>query len=227
MLILKYIIIAVAGYLLGNISVGVIIAKAFGVWDIRRHGSGNSGSTNVLRTLGWLPGVLTLVGDCLKGYVACQFGRLLCGDPGMLLGGLCAILGHDYPVFLGFKGGKGIATSLGLILAINPWLGLAHVALVVAIVAVTHYMSIGSIVASFAFPTLTALLFPHRAHYPLLVGVAVIACLLSLYRHKDNIKRLIRHEENRLDFGRISRISERVMKRMRNRKHKKNTSQKG
>ena len=221
MIILKYLAIAVVGYLLGNISVGVLISKAFGVWDIRKHGSGNSGSTNVLRTLGWLPGVLTLVGDCLKGYLACQFGQWLCGDPGMLLGGLCAIVGHDYPVFMGFKGGKGIATSLGLILSISPLLGMAHVVLVILIVAITRYMSVASITASFAFPILTALLFRQRASYPLLVTAAIIAGLLSLYRHKDNVKRLLRHEENRLDFDRISRISEKVMKRMHDRKNRK------
>jgi len=222
MIVLKYIAIAVAGYLLGNISVGVLISKAFGVWDIRKHGSGNSGSTNVLRTLGWLPGVLTLLGDCLKGYLACMLGRWLCGDPGMLLGGLCAIVGHDYPVFMQFKGGKGIATSLGLILAISPWLGLAHLLLVIAVVAVTRYMSVGSIIASFAFPILTAILYPGREHYPLFVIAAVLAGLLSLYRHKENIKRLRKGEENRLDFDRISRISEKVMKRMQDRKERKN-----
>ena len=221
MIVLKYIAIAVAGYLLGNISVGVLISKAFGVWDIRKHGSGNSGSTNVLRTLGWLPGVLTLVGDCLKGYVACRLGHWLCGDPGMLLGGLCAIVGHDYPVFMQFKGGKGIATSLGLILAISPWLGLAHLVLVVVVVAVTRYMSIGSIIASFAFPVLTAILYPQRPNYPLFVIAAALAAALSLYRHKGNIERLRRGEENRLDFDRISRISDKVMKRMRDRKARK------
>jgi len=94
--------------------------------------------------------------------------------------------------------------------------------LVVVIVAVVRYMSVASIIASFAFPTLTAVLFTHREHYPLLVGAAVIACLLSLYRHKENIKRLMHHEENRLDFDRISKISEKVMKRMRDKKNKKN-----
>ena len=222
MTILKYIAIAVVGYLLGNISGGVLIARGFGVKDIRKHGSGNSGSTNVLRTVGWLPGVLTLVGDCLKGYAACWFGRWLCGEPGMLLGGLCAIIGHDYPVFMGFKGGKGIATSLGLILAISPLLGLAHLVLVVVIVACTGYMSIGSIVASVAFPTLTAILYRGQPHYGLMVAVAVFAGLLSIYRHKENIKRLMRHEENRLDFNRISKISEKVMKRMREHKNGSN-----
>ena len=80
----------------------------------------------MLRTLGWLPRVLTLVCDCLKGYVACLVGKWLGGDLGMLLGGIFAILGHDFPVFMGFRGGKGIATSLGLIIAISPWLALAE-----------------------------------------------------------------------------------------------------
>ena len=140
----------------------------------------------------------------------------------MLLGGLCAIIGHDYPVFMGFKGGKGIATSLGLILAISPLLGLAHLVLVVVIVACTGYMSIGSIVASVAFPTLTAILYRGQPHYGLMVAVAVFAGLLSIYRHKENIKRLMRHEENRLDFNRISKISEKVMKRMREHKNGSN-----
>ena len=92
MLILKCVLVAVIGYMLGNISTGVLVSRAFGAGDIRKHGSGNSGTTNVLRTLGWLPSVLTLAGDCLKGYVACMIGRWLAGDLGMLLGGLCAIL---------------------------------------------------------------------------------------------------------------------------------------
>ena len=121
-MVIKCILAAVIGYLFGNIPSGVLIARIYGIGDIRKHGSGNTGTTNVLRTLGWLPSVLTLVGDCLKGYVACLIGKALCGDPGMLLAGLGAILGHDFPVFMGFKGGKGIATSLGLIIAINPWL---------------------------------------------------------------------------------------------------------
>ena len=218
MTVLKYIFIAVAGYLLGNVSVGMLVSKLFGIWDIRKHGSGNSGSTNVLRTLGWLPGVLTLVGDCLKGYLACQLGRWICGEPGMLLGGFCAIVGHDYPVFMEFKGGKGIATSLGLILAIDPMLGLIELVLVIIIVAFTGYMSIGSIVASFAFPALSALFYTRREHYKLIVITAIAACCLSLFRHKENIRRLMGHTENRLDFDRISKISEKVMRRMRERK---------
>ena len=215
MQILKYVFIAVVGYLLGNISVGMITAKAFGTQDIRKHGSGNSGSTNVLRTLGWLPGALTLVGDCLKGYIACMLGRWLCGETGMLLGGFCAVVGHDYPVFMGFKGGKGIATSLAMILAIDPKLGLAHVALVFLVVAVTGYMSLGSILAALAFPTTVALFYTDREPYLVHVGFAMAACCLAIYRHKGNIQRLLKHEENRLDFAKITAISKKVMARMR------------
>ena len=108
MYVLKCIISAVAGYLLGNISGGVLIARGFGIADIRNHGSGNAGTTNVLRTVGWLPSVLTLVVDCLKGCAACALGKWLAGDLGMLLGGFCAVLGHDYPVFMGFKDRKSV-----------------------------------------------------------------------------------------------------------------------
>ena len=207
MLILKCVLVAVIGYMLGNISTGVLISRAFGAGDIRKHGSGNSGTTNVLRTLGWLPSVLTLAGDCLKGYVACMIGRWLAGDLGMLLGGLCAILGHDFPVFLGFKGGKGIATSLGLILAIDPWLALALLAVEIVVVAFTRYMSIASFVTTLAFPILTAILYTQRANYPLFVLFACLASLLSLFCHRENFRRLLRGEENRLDFARISRLS--------------------
>ncbi len=96
---LKYVLIAVVGYLLGNISVGILVAKLYGIKDIRKVGSGNAGSTNVLRNLGWLPSVLTLVGDCLKSFIAAQLGRCLAGDVGLLIGGTAAILGHDFPVF--------------------------------------------------------------------------------------------------------------------------------
>ena len=112
--------------------------------------------------------------------------------------------------------------SLALIIAINPWLALAELVTEIVVVAITRYMSVGSIIASFAFPILTAILYPGRENYPLFVITAVLAGLLSLYRHKENIKRLRKGEENRLDFDRISRISEKVMKRMQDRKERKN-----
>ena len=210
----KVILCAVIGYLLGNIPSGVLIARAYGIRDIRKHGSGNSGTTNVLRTVGWLPSVLTLVCDCLKGYVACLIGRFLAGDVGMLTGGLCAILGHDFPATMGFKGGKGIATSLGLIIAIDPWIALGELVVQIVAVALTRYMSVASLITTVAFPIVTAIVCRGRENYALFVGAACIASLLSLFGHRGNIRRLIRGEENRLDFGKITQISKKVMEKM-------------
>ncbi len=212
----KIILSAVLGYLLGCIPTGVLVARIYGVRDIRTLGSGNSGTTNVLRNLGWLPSVLTLVGDCLKGYAACLIGKQLGGDAGMLVGGLCAILGHDFPVFMGFRGGKGIATSLGLIIAINPWLALALLAVQIVAVALTRYMSVASLITTVAFPILVCFTERSRENFPLFLGAACIASVLSLFGHRSNIQRLIRGEENRLDFVKIGKVSEKVMAKMRN-----------
>ena len=210
----KIVLAGIIGYLLGCIPSGVLISKAYGIRDIRKLGSGNSGTTNVLRNLGWLPSVLTLVCDCLKGYVACLIGKHLGGDPAMLTGGLCAILGHDFPVFMGFKGGKGIATSLGLILAINPWLALALLVVQIIAVALTRDMSIASLITTVAFPIVTGIVCRGRANYGLFLGAACVASALSLFGHRGNIQRLIRGEENRLDFAKISEISRKVMDRV-------------
>ena len=204
---LKYVIIALAGYLLGNVSVGILISKLYGVVDIRRHGSGNAGSTNVLRTLGWVPSILTLVGDCLKAYIAAELGRALCGDTGMLLGGVCAVLGHDYPVFFRFHGGKGIASSLGVIIAVNPWIALILLGLVIIITATTRFVSVGSICASVLYPVLVALMCKGYPSYLWYVISSVFMGALALFCHRKNIARLIHKEENRLDFERISKLS--------------------
>ena len=204
---LKYVLIAVVGYLLGNISVGILVAKLYGIKDIRKVGSGNAGSTNVLRNLGWLPSVLTLVGDCLKSFIAAQLGRYLAGDVGLLIGGTAAILGHDFPVFFKFKGGKGIAASLGMILTINPWLGIGLTAVVVLIAALTGYVSLGSITVSVVYTFCIAVLLRGNAHYWAYIGFSIFASLLSLFCHRKNIQRLLHHEENKLDFKKISRLS--------------------
>ena len=218
-MVFKCILAGVIGYLMGNISSGYLVAKAFGLQDIRTHGSGNSGTTNVLRTLGWLPSVLTLVGDCLKGYLACLVGRALGGDLGMLIGGLCAILGHDFPVFMGFRGGKGIATSLGLIIAINPLMALAELVVQIIAVAITRTMSIASLITAVAFPVLTIIMERGRPNYLLFVGFSIAASALALFGHRGNIDRLIRGKENTLDFEKISRVSKKVMEKVKRKKH--------
>lgn len=206
----KYVLIAVVGYFLGNISVGILIARAYGVKDIRTRGSGNAGTTNVLRTLGWGPSALTLLGDCLKGLVAAELGRALGGEIGMLIGGTCAIVGHDFPVVFHFRGGKGVATSLGLILVLNPWIALVLTVLVISIAAIFRYMSLGSVAAAVLYTPLVALFMRDSECYGVHLGFAVFASLLALYCHRKNIQRLIRGEENRLDFEKINRISHKL-----------------
>ena len=165
--------------------------------------------------MGWLPSVLTLVCDCLKGYVACLIGKALGGDLGMVLGGFCAVLGHDFPVFMGFKGGKGIATSLALIIAINPWLALAELLTEIVVVALTRYMSVASLITAVAFPVFTAILCRGHKSYGIFVLFSCMAAALALFQHRGNIQRLLRGEENRLDFAKITKISEKVMARKR------------
>ena len=209
---LKYLLIALIGYLLGNISVGILIARLYGIRDIRKVGSGNAGTTNVLRNLGWVPSVMTLAGDCLKGLLAALIGRWLAGDIGLMIGGTFAVIGHDYPVFFKFKGGKGIATNLGMIFVLNPWIALILLVSVLLVVAVTRYMSVGSIMACFLFPALTAIMMRGNAHYAAYVITAVFAGALALFRHRSNLMRLIRKEENRLDFKKISSLHSKIQK---------------
>lgn len=220
MQVLLVILSAVIGYLFGIIPVGACIARLYGNLDIRKHGSGNTGTTNVLRTLGWVPSLLTLLGDCLKGVFGALIGRWLGGEAGMLAGGFFAVLGHDFPVFTGFRGGKGIATSLGITFVIctpvAPWL----VVIVIAIVAVVRIMSVGTLAASIAYPILFWIYLPDGANLPLYLTFAVAMVLLSFFCHRSNLRRLLRGEENRLDFGKIGQISRKYMHLPR-RKHKK------
>lgn len=222
MMLLKVILSAVIGYLLGCIPVGVLISKFYANTDIRKTGSGNTGTTNVLRTLGWVPSVLTLAGDCLKGVGGALVGRLIGGEAGMLLGGLCAVLGHDFPVFLRFKGGKGIATSLGVTIIIAPKVAPWLVVIVFAIVALIRLMSVGSLAASVSYPILFWFLMPESANRPWTMAFAVVMAMLSFFCHRANILRLFRGEENRLDFGRINKISQKFMKM----RHEKRTNRK-
>ena len=204
---LRYIIIAVVGYLLGNISVGIIVSKLYGVMDIRKYGSGGSGSTNVLRTLGWVPSLLTLVGDCLKAFIAAELGYALVGDIGLMIGGLAAMVGHDFPVFLGFRGGKGVACALGFVLAVNGWIGLILLAVVVGIAGFTGYVSLGSVTASVLLPILTAIFMRGHACYAGYIVTSAIVSLLTIFCHRGNIQRLLSHTENKLDFEKISKLS--------------------
>jgi len=185
----------VAVYLIGAIPVGVLVARAAGGVDIRQQGSGNIGATNVLRTLGPLAGALTLLGDVAKGYVAVSLARALDPAPGWAAAGaVAAIVGNCWPVFLGFRGGKGVATGFGAFLALAPW-ATAPAALVWAIVTLTfRYVSLASILACLGLPLGVALLgYPGPA-----VGAATVAGAIIISRHRANIGRLLGGTEPRL-----------------------------
>jgi acyl phosphate:glycerol-3-phosphate acyltransferase len=189
----RELILVVCSYFIGSIPTGLLLARACGV-DIRAAGSGNIGATNVYRTLGRSVGVLTLVGDCLKGLVPVLVAKHLgLADQWVAAVGLAAFLGHVYTIFLGFKGGKGVATALGVFLAVSPLAVLVAAGIFAALVWKWRYVSLGSITAAAAMPVLVALL----ERKSLLVGMSVLIAALVVYKHRENIRRLRDGTENR------------------------------
>ena len=177
-----------AAYLIGAVPIGWLVARGFGVADIRRHGSGNIGATNVLRTLGRLPAILTLLTDILKGYLAVTLGAALgTGDP--VVTGACtvaAVVGNCWSVFLGFRGGKGVATGLGALLRTVPLATLAALPVFVAVVATTRYVSLASLLATACVPVGALVLgYPRPA-----AAAALAVAVIVIARHHDNIGRL-------------------------------------
>ena len=194
------IVFAIAAYLIGSLSFAVIVSRAFGLPDPHSYGSGNPGATNVLRTGKKLAAALTLAGDTAKGVAAVLLARYFAADygvdaNGVALAAFAVFLGHLYPVFFRFKGGKGVATALGILCAINLWLGLATLATWLIIILFFRMVSLASIVAAVFAPFYTAWLFGTAS--PLLPAVLALAALL-IYRHKENIGRLVAGTEARV-----------------------------
>ena len=200
---LKWLIVIVAGYMMGNFSSGITSGMAFGSLDIRKYGSKSTGATNVLRTLGWLPSVLTLLGDVLKGLLAALLGQWLLGAMGAYAGGLAAIVGHNWPGFYGFKGGKGIATSFGVVLIVEPWFGLVLVVIQFVVLWLTGYMSVASAVSAVFFSVLVLIF--RFGNWPE-IAFALILTGLALYTHRKNFARLKRGEEHKIKFSGIRKI---------------------
>jgi len=189
-------------YLIGSIPFAVVVSKVMGLQDPRSYGSKNPGATNVLRTGNKAAAALTLLGDAAKGWFALWLAQLLA--PGLswtafALVALAAFLGHLYPVFLGFKGGKGVATALGILLAIHPGLALATVATWVIIAVFSRYSSLAALVAAFFAPVyyLFGSGVAWYAQAPVGVALAIITLLL-FYRHRANIARLLAGTESRI-----------------------------
>jgi len=187
---------AAAAYIVGAIPVGYLVARLFGVTDIRHQGSGNIGATNVLRTAGWLPGFVTLFGDIAKGWVAVALAGRIGGDlpSALAVGAVAAVIGNCWSIFLGFRGGKGVATGLGALVRLVPLPALAALPVFIIVVLTTRLVSLGSLLGAACVPFgALALGAPRPAFFGALAVVVIV-----VVRHHENIARLRAGTERRL-----------------------------
>jgi glycerol-3-phosphate acyltransferase PlsY len=197
---IKILICLVLGYCFGCISTAYIVGKVNKI-DIRKYGSGNAGTTNALRTLGWKAGLVTFLGDAIKAIIPVLLVRLIIFPDYeavsllMLYAGLGAVLGHNFPIWLNFKGGKGIAATGGVILAYDWRLAIAALVIFLVIVIVTRYVSLGSLVISTLLPIWIIIFYPGNLH---MIIVGIIFTLSAFIKHRSNIKRLMSGTENKI-----------------------------
>jgi glycerol-3-phosphate acyltransferase PlsY len=203
-----YILVAIIAYAIGSVNFSIIFSKKFAGVDVREKGSGNAGTTNMLRSVGKGLAALTLICDILKGIVAVLVAYwigIIAGDsvkPEILiqLAGFFAVVGHTFPVYFGFKGGKGVATSLGILLLVNWQIGLICLVFAILVMAITRMVSLGSIMAAILFPVLTIFITEHyiiEGNY-IIFGIAMAAFII--FNHRSNLKRIYKGEENKLSF---------------------------
>jgi glycerol-3-phosphate acyltransferase PlsY len=192
------VLVAIGAYLFGSIPSGIIASKARGI-DLRQHGSGSSGATNTLRVLGWKTAVAVVLADAGKGALAVLVARWLVGSTDAeVVACLAAIAGHNWPVYVGFRGGRGVATSFGAILMISPWAALFCAAIFIVVILVSRYVSLGSLAAAvmtFVSFSLLAYFGELRWEY---VAMAAIGVPVVIYQHRDNINRLLSGRERKL-----------------------------
>ena len=208
-----YIIVAIIAYLIGSVNFSVLISKKMAGFDVREKGSGNAGTTNMLRSVGKKAAAITLICDILKGVISIVIAIIVGNiaknlDKELLLqiAGIAVVLGHTFPIFFGFKGGKGVATSLGVLLMSNWQIGLICLVFAVVLMALTRMVSLGSCAAAVLFPVLTLFI---NQHYTVLTDgksgrvyfvYSVILAIIVLYNHRSNIKRILNGTENKLSF---------------------------
>ena len=204
-----YIIVVIISYLIGSISFSVIISKKMAGFDVREKGSGNAGATNMLRSVGVKAAVLTLIGDCLKGVVAILIAVLIGKiaqnlDKALLvqLAGIAVILGHTFPIFFNFKGGKGVATALGVVLVTNWQIGLICLVFALVLMVLSRMVSLGSVGACVLFPVLVLFI---KNHYIVTEGssyliYSIILAIIVAFNHRSNIKRLLNGTENKISL---------------------------
>lgn len=198
------ILIPVAAYILGSIPFGLLLGKLFGGTDVRKTGSGNIGATNVARAAGPLAGILTLVLDAAKGALAVFLAARLTSESAtwMMIAGLCVLAGHCFPIWLGFRGGKGVATAAGVFLMLCPLAFLGALILFVLVVFYWRFVSLGSIAAAAAMPLLIYFFWaPHHAPPHVITFGTLAATLLIVYKHDANIQRMVQGDEPKFSFG--------------------------
>ena len=198
------VLIPVSAYLLGSIPFGLILGKIFGSGDVRAEGSGNIGATNVARVAGPLAGILTLLLDGAKGAAAVLLAERYSNGSAMwmIIAGLAALIGHCFPIWLKFKGGKGVATAAGVYLALSPLAFLAGLILFILVVGFWRYVSLGSISAAAAMPMLLYFLWaPHHAPPPVITFGALAVAMLIVYKHDANLQRLVNGQEPKFSFS--------------------------
>ena len=202
---IPYIIAAVISYAIGSIMSSVIISRKMAGFDVREKGSKNAGSTNVLRAVGKKAAILTLICDILKGVVAILVAMLIAKiadvDNVLLIkyiAGLSAILGHTFPIFFEFRGGKGVATALGVLLMLNWKIGLISLIFAVILIAITKMVSVGSITAAILYPILVLFMQEDKSFGVIILSFAI--AILVIFNHRSNIKRLKEGTENKLSF---------------------------
>ncbi|MDR1702810.1 MAG: glycerol-3-phosphate 1-O-acyltransferase PlsY [Sporomusaceae bacterium] len=200
-MLFNYLFLSIVSYLVGAVPVGLLIGKMFGV-DLRQHGSKNIGATNAYRTLGVRTAFWIFLGDALKGAFGVFFGYYLGGEYAPLVGGLFAIVGHNWPVYLGFKGGRGVATSLGVIAVIAPFATVIVFAVWFVIVFLTRYVSLASITAAALTPVLTWVLGESGE----IILFTLLAALFIIIRHRPNIERLLDGTESKIKAGMLENL---------------------
>ncbi len=200
-----YLVVCLIAYLIGSISFSLIFSKKMAGFDVRDRGSQNAGATNVLRTVGKGPAILTLLCDALKGvlavliaYIASKIWEDVNGLSLMYLAGLFAIIGHTFPVFFEFRGGKGVATALGVLLFLNIKVGLICLIFALIIIAVTRTVSIGSMLSAVLFPILILFIDPEKTFVSVLLSILIAAFVI--FNHRENLKRIKEGTEKKLSF---------------------------
>jgi len=203
LVVLGFLLITIVPYILGSLNFAIIISKVFYKEDIRSYGSGNAGMTNMLRTYGKLPAAATFAADAMKAVVSVLLGRLIWGSIGAYAAGLACVLGHIFPVFYRFKGGKGVVVSLVTILMTNWKVGIILFVFFVALVAATKYISLGSVMGALVYPLLLSRMNGiERTPDPQIIMVFAFALtVIIVVMHRSNIKRLIEGKENKLSFS--------------------------